>query len=220
MNHCRHFSASFGVLASLLIGAGCADRMATPETPMQPAAGRAPERMFSEQQPVPETEPAAPSVGVASIGIARTSAGQPYLVDAAGRSIYLFLADEGGTGSKCYDACATAWPPVITSGAPKTLTVDLDTTKLGTIARKDGTLQVTYAGWPLYYTRDRRENPGQDLMDPGLVVPREPRGQRSKPQMRCHHRDRRERSAQPSDEAAEPARRSADDLTKHGLKLR
>src|SRR5262252_6641467 len=35
------------------------------------------------------------------------------LVDGQGRALYLFGADTS-TSSTCYDACATAWPPLLT----------------------------------------------------------------------------------------------------------
>jgi predicted lipoprotein with Yx(FWY)xxD motif len=64
-------------------------------------------------------------------------------------TVYLFEADKGGT-SACTGACASAWPPVTTSGAP-TGTGAANSAELGTIARADGTTQVTYKGHPLYY---------------------------------------------------------------------
>ena len=64
-------------------------------------------------------------------------------------TVYLFEADKGGT-SACSGACASAWPPVTTSGAP-TSTGATKSSDMGTIARADGTTQVTYKGHPLYY---------------------------------------------------------------------
>jgi predicted lipoprotein with Yx(FWY)xxD motif len=66
-------------------------------------------------------------------------------------TVYMFEADHQGAGtSACYAACAAAWPPVLTSGSPK-VEGGASATKLGTLKRSDGTTQVTYAGWPLYY---------------------------------------------------------------------
>jgi predicted lipoprotein with Yx(FWY)xxD motif len=64
-------------------------------------------------------------------------------------TVYLFEADKG-TASACTGACAKAWPPVTTGGAPVAAAgaVNAD---LGTIARADGTKQVTYKGHPLYF---------------------------------------------------------------------
>ena len=71
------------------------------------------------------------------------------LFDGSGRVLYLFARDRGGHSS-CSGACAKAWPPFLTKGAPKGLT-GVDANLLGTIERNDGTLQVTYAKHPLYY---------------------------------------------------------------------
>lgn len=72
-----------------------------------------------------------------------------FLTDAEGMSLYLFEADSPGT-STCYDACVEAWPPLLTEGTPTT-GGEVDAGKLGTTERKDGSMQVTYNGWPLYY---------------------------------------------------------------------
>ena len=70
------------------------------------------------------------------------------LFDGKGRSLYLFAKDRGGRSS-CYGSCATAWPPLLTKGAPHAGT-GAHKGLLGTTRRRDGTLQVTYAGHPLY----------------------------------------------------------------------
>lgn len=65
------------------------------------------------------------------------------------RALYLFAADHTSK-STCYGACAKAWPPLLTKDSPK-VGVGLDASKVGTTRRKDGSMQVTYAGHPLYY---------------------------------------------------------------------
>ncbi len=77
------------------------------------------------------------------------------IVDAKGFTLYDFHKDKGGK-SACYGACAQVWPPLLSEGKPQVgegaMASKLDTTK-----RKDGTLQVTYAGWPLYtYEADKK----------------------------------------------------------------
>jgi predicted lipoprotein with Yx(FWY)xxD motif len=71
------------------------------------------------------------------------------VVDADGRTVYVFDKDTPGSGtSACTAACLAKWPPVVaTSGKP---TVSGVTGQLGTITRDDGTKQVTLAGMPLY----------------------------------------------------------------------
>jgi predicted lipoprotein with Yx(FWY)xxD motif len=92
--------------------------------------------------------PAAKPPATITITTARGPVGV-YLTDAAGRALYLWDADREGS-STCYDACAAAWPPVTVTDhgiAGPGAQADL----LGTQQRKDGTRQVTYDGWPLYY---------------------------------------------------------------------
>jgi predicted lipoprotein with Yx(FWY)xxD motif len=71
------------------------------------------------------------------------------LVDARGRSLYLRTID-GSRKSTCYGSCAAAWPPFVTSGTPRAGS-GVKHALLGTAKRTDGTLQVTYAGHPLYF---------------------------------------------------------------------
>ncbi len=72
-----------------------------------------------------------------------------FLVDDKNMTLYLFTKDTSNT-SNCYDKCATAWPPLLTNGAPIAGN-GVDASKLGTTKRTDGSMQVTYNGWPLYY---------------------------------------------------------------------
>jgi predicted lipoprotein with Yx(FWY)xxD motif len=70
------------------------------------------------------------------------------LVAANGHTVYLFTADKASK-SACYGQCAGVWPPLI--AAKPTSGAGLKASKLGTTKRKDGKLQVTYGGHPLYY---------------------------------------------------------------------
>lgn len=89
----------------------------------------------------------------------------PHLVDQDGRSLYLFLNDQPGEASACYDTCAQSWPPLLTSG-DVTAGEGVDASLLGTLERTDSATQVTYNGWPLYrFVRDRA--PG-DALGQGL----------------------------------------------------
>ncbi|WP_010626412.1 hypothetical protein [Halomonas sp. KM-1] len=74
-----------------------------------------------------------------------------YLTNQNGKSLYMFEQDEqGGEYSTCYETCAIAWPPYTTEEAPAA-GEHVDAERLGTIERDDGTRQVTYDGWPLYF---------------------------------------------------------------------
>ena len=72
----------------------------------------------------------------------------PAITTAGGHTLYLFRADHGTT-SACYGKCATYWPPLLTSGNP-TASGRVKSSLLGTTKRKDGKMQVTYKGHPLY----------------------------------------------------------------------
>jgi predicted lipoprotein with Yx(FWY)xxD motif len=83
----------------------------------------------------------------ATVDVHKTDLGT-ILVDAQGRTLYLFEADKNGK-SACSGACATAWPPLTTTGAAVAGT-GAAKKLLGTTKRNDGTMQATYNGWPLY----------------------------------------------------------------------
>ena len=101
--------------------------------------------------------PAAGSSGEGSVALASSKLGN-ILVDGKGRTLYLFEADKG-TSSMCDGACASAWPPLATTGKP-TAGSGVSASKLGTTKRADGTTEVTYNGHPLY-TFSGDKAPGQ-----------------------------------------------------------
>jgi len=80
------------------------------------------------------------------------------IADRRGEAFYLFGKDK--RKSRCYGACARAWPPVITKGRPRA-GKGVKARLLGTTRRKNGKLQVTYGGHPLYYYVD--DAPGRIL---------------------------------------------------------
>lgn len=96
-----------------------------------------------------------------------------HLVNDEGRSIYLYVLDEAGASS-CVDACTNNWPPLTGEvGSEPTVGEGLDAALVGTIERADGTLQVTYAGHPLYTFRRDTEaghTRGQRLGDQFFLV--------------------------------------------------
>jgi predicted lipoprotein with Yx(FWY)xxD motif len=71
------------------------------------------------------------------------------LFDGKGFILYAFTKDPRGR-SACYGACAAAWPPYLVPSGPRA-GAGVKSKLLGTTRRKDGKLQVTYAGRPLYY---------------------------------------------------------------------
>jgi predicted lipoprotein with Yx(FWY)xxD motif len=70
------------------------------------------------------------------------------------QAIYVFQRD-GFKRSRCFGACAEAWPPVYTNGNP-VAGKGARRSLLGTIRRANGRRQVTYRGRPLYYYAHER----------------------------------------------------------------
>jgi predicted lipoprotein with Yx(FWY)xxD motif len=107
-----------------------------------------------------ETKPAASGEagGDGIVSAAKVGDLGTVLVDSQGLTLYDFHKDKGGKSS-CYGACAGAWPPLLTEGNPQAQG-PAERGMLGTTKRNDGTVQVTYAGWPLYtYVGDK--GPGE-----------------------------------------------------------
>ena len=106
--------------------------------------------------------PAAALAGIAALAAAAAVASPPKakvlmrtnpvgsaLVEVRGHTLYLFTVDRVKTSS-CYGACAAAWPPFLTSAKP-VAGAGVKQALLGTLKRRDGKLQVTYAGHALYF---------------------------------------------------------------------
>jgi predicted lipoprotein with Yx(FWY)xxD motif len=107
------------------------------------------------------TRSASPSQPAAA-GLTVTTGSSDYgtmLFDDRGQAIYLFDR-ETTTTPDCYGDCAGDWPPVLTDGAP-VAGGDVRGDLLGTTPRDGGSVQVTYAGHPLYFYA--HEDPGQVL---------------------------------------------------------
>jgi predicted lipoprotein with Yx(FWY)xxD motif len=90
--------------------------------------------------------------GAATTGLVITtkssSAGE-FLTNGSGRAIYLWMKDSMNS-SDCSGGCASAWPPVTSTGA-LSVAGGVNKADLSTFARSDGAKQVAYDGHPLYY---------------------------------------------------------------------
>jgi predicted lipoprotein with Yx(FWY)xxD motif len=84
-----------------------------------------------------------------SLKIRQTRYG-PILFDGRDRVLYGFTRDKRGGKSTCYGACAAAWPVYYSRGKVRALR-GVKRSLIGTVRRRDGRLQVTYNGWPLYF---------------------------------------------------------------------
>ncbi len=76
-----------------------------------------------------------------------------------GKVAYTFDVDDVNV-SNCYDACAKAWPPILIKDA------SILKAPMGVTVRKDGSLQLTLEGQPLYFFQGDK-NPG-DIKGDGL----------------------------------------------------
>ena len=124
----------------MLVLAACAPA-AAPATPAQ-APAAAPTAASSGS--------AAPAAaGPVVLQVATNDKLGKFLADDKGMTLYMYTKDTKDT-TNCYDKCAQAWPPLLQSDKP-TLKDGVDGSLLGTTTRKDGAIQVTYAGMPLYY---------------------------------------------------------------------
>jgi predicted lipoprotein with Yx(FWY)xxD motif len=135
MSRGRYFIplAGLAVVASLGVAACGGGSTTSSATNTNPSTSAAPASTNAGGQ--------AATVSVASTGLGNV------LVDARGRTLYLFQKDNGST-SACTGECANDWPP-LRSSAP-TPGTGVTASLLGTTARSDGDKQVTYNGHPLY----------------------------------------------------------------------
>ncbi|MFF4581158.1 SCO0930 family lipoprotein [Streptomyces sp. NPDC001389] len=80
----------------------------------------------------------------------------PVLTDAAGFTLYRFDKDTAKPpASHCDGDCAKAWPVVPAGDA--SAAAGMDPALLGEVVRKDGSKQLTVAGWPAYrYAKDTK----------------------------------------------------------------
>jgi predicted lipoprotein with Yx(FWY)xxD motif len=101
---------------------------------------------------------AADGNGGAAVSVAEAEGVGQHLVDADGRTLYIFLNDSPDE-STCTGSCAESWPPATLEAGQDPAGGDGVSAELASIEREDGTRQLTLAGWPLYtYAAD--EGPG------------------------------------------------------------
>jgi predicted lipoprotein with Yx(FWY)xxD motif len=103
----------------------------------------------------------------AVVALRKTALGA-VLVDARGRTLYLFEKDRAGM-SACNSACLQYWPAVTSKVAPRAGT-GVRQSLLRLTKQHTGSWQVTYAGHPLYtFVGDKRagETTGEGLTNFG-----------------------------------------------------
>ena len=121
-----------GVLAACG-GSASTSSSPTPSEPSTPTATAS-----------PTAAPATP--GPTTVATGSTSLGT-VLTTPQGLTLYYFTPEKGGVVA-CTGGCASTWPPLKANGAatkPSSVTGTL-----ATVALSDGSMEVTYNGWPLH----------------------------------------------------------------------
>jgi predicted lipoprotein with Yx(FWY)xxD motif len=79
------------------------------------------------------------------------------VVDGEGYTLYRFDKDKANPPTtKCVDACAEKWPPVVVDRTAKLRVDGIEDSAIGLLQRPDGTTQLTIKGWAVYrYSGDK-----------------------------------------------------------------
>ena len=140
-----------GTLLAILVAAcssgGGTAAPAAPESEAPASVAPASEAPASDA-PASEAPASAAAGGPVTVMVAESDFG-PILVDAEGKTLYMFKPDTAGE-STCYDDCEANWPPLTVTG-DIAVGEGLDAAAFTTVPRTDGTSQVKAGAWPLYY---------------------------------------------------------------------
>jgi predicted lipoprotein with Yx(FWY)xxD motif len=85
-----------------------------------------------------------------TIGTGTSASLGTYLTGPSGLTLYTKSGDTA-TSSTCTGSCATSWPPLTVTAGQHAVGGSGVTGTFATLTRADGSIQVTYAGLPLYY---------------------------------------------------------------------
>jgi predicted lipoprotein with Yx(FWY)xxD motif len=96
--------------------------------------------------------------GAPAVTAAKNAALNTSILGNQSRHTLYHLTSEKGKKFVCVGACATLWPPLtVPKGTKPVAGPGITKSKLGTITRPDGRIQVTYAGLTLYrYSGDSK----------------------------------------------------------------
>jgi predicted lipoprotein with Yx(FWY)xxD motif len=119
-----------------------------------------------------QSVPGTGASGSAQIMVASNAKLGQILADGSGRTLYVLTSDTLNT-STCYAQCAQIWPPLLASSGSPSAASGIDAAQIGTALRTDGTTQVTYNGWPLYYFSNDKapgDTNGQGIKNVWFVI--------------------------------------------------
>src|SRR5688500_3552396 len=149
MTRIRHLIA---IAACAAVPAGCGDDSddSVDRAPAQATEAAQPAETGGNAEPAAYAEPAEPA-GRRRGPIVKLRDSQlgPVIFNGRDQAAYFFTRDRGRR-SRCYGECAVAWPPFYARGKPRAAR-GVKQSLLGTVARRNGRCQVTYAGKPLYF---------------------------------------------------------------------
>ena len=135
-----------GVLAaSALLIAACGGGGAT-TAPTTAAATQVP----PSTAPASEAPAASQAAEAYEVDLADSTKYGKFLTGEDGKTLYMFTPDTATT-SACNTGCFDTWPPFTLEAGETVKGGDGVTGAFTTITRQDGSMQVVYAGHPLYY---------------------------------------------------------------------
>ena len=147
--HRRTAAAAVALTAGSVVLASCSlDERAAVTTPTETSPP--PPAAFQHQAPTPApSTDRIPPIGARWLQTEDIDGLGTVVVDGSGRSVYASSADEPNE-STCYGRCADTWLPLLASGDPAG-GIGIKTSAAESMARRDGSHQVTYRGHPLYW---------------------------------------------------------------------
>jgi predicted lipoprotein with Yx(FWY)xxD motif len=142
MSRNRNLTRQLGAFTLLALSVACSKKKST-------AADTAAVAVVAPDTSAAVAVTAAPG-GPVSLTVASKPGVGVYLTDASGRAVYV-LDDGTGATVACTGPCSTALQPVAGSASKAAGDTALNANLIGVTTLPDGTVQVTYAGKPLYY---------------------------------------------------------------------
>jgi predicted lipoprotein with Yx(FWY)xxD motif len=172
----RRSIAAAGLLPLILLLAACSSGGGATASPSAAPASVAPSTAASEPpSEAPSEAPPSTAAGGIELKVVDGDADLgKYLTGEDGLTLYTFTADTKDSGkSTCNGDCAVNWPPLMADSAADVTPDDGVTGTIAVITRDDGTSQVSYNGWPLYYFKNDTaagQTNGQGLQDKWFVA--------------------------------------------------
>ncbi len=131
---------------SLLALAGCGSSSSSTSSSAPTPTSSTPAASTS----TPASSSSSASAPAAQISVKTVSGLGPVLVNAQGRTLYIFEPDKHAKVT-CVGTCASLWPPAkLPSGEKASGVGEAKTSLLASDPDPEGGQVVTYAGWPLY----------------------------------------------------------------------